>query len=72
MYPAMWLNSRLSSPSSSRRLNERGSIRAEVTPYDIFNEHGSEAAVKAAGKLQIEGQDYIVTDGDIMHVRFNV
>ncbi|SVA33545.1 uncharacterized protein METZ01_LOCUS86399 [marine metagenome] len=51
---------------------ERGFIRAEVTPYDIFNEYRSEAAVKAAGKLQIEGQDYIVTDGDIMHVRFNV
>ena len=51
---------------------ERGFIRAEVTPYDVFVEHGSEAAVKAAGKLQVEGQDYIVTDGDIMHVRFNV
>ena len=51
---------------------ERGFIRAEVTPYDVFVEHGSEAAVKAAGKLQIEGQDYIVTDGDIVHVRFNV
>jgi ribosome-binding ATPase len=35
-------------------------------------EHGSEAAVKAAGKMQIEGQDYVVQDGDIMHVRFNV
>ncbi|HSH76810.1 MAG TPA: DUF933 domain-containing protein [Longimicrobiales bacterium] len=51
---------------------ERGFIRAEVTPYDTFIEHGSEAAVKAAGKLQIEGQDYVVQDGDIMHVRFNV
>ena len=51
---------------------ERGFIRAEVTPYDVFIEHGSEAAVKAAGKLQIEGQEYIARDGDIMHVRFNV
>jgi len=51
---------------------ERGFIRAEVTPYDVFMEHGTEAAVKAAGKLQVEGQDYVVTDGDIMHVRFNV
>jgi GTP-binding protein YchF len=51
---------------------ERGFIRAEVTPYATFMEHGSEAAVKAAGKLQIEGQDYVVQDGDILHVRFNV
>jgi len=51
---------------------ERGFIRAEVTPYETFIEHGSEAAVKAAGKLQIEGQDYVVADGDILHVRFNV
>ena len=51
---------------------ERGFIRAEVIPYTLFMEHGSEQAVKAAGKLQIEGKDYIVADGDIMHVRFNV
>jgi GTP-binding protein YchF len=51
---------------------ERGFIRAEVTPYETFVALGSEAAVKAAGKLQIEGKDYIVADGDILHVRFNV
>ena len=51
---------------------ERGFIRAEVTPYDVFAEHGSEQAVKAAGKMRIEGKDYVVADGDIMHVRFNV
>jgi len=51
---------------------ERGFIRAEVIPYDVFMEHGTEAAVKAAGKLQVEGQDYVVQDGDIMHIRFNV
>ena len=51
---------------------ERGFIRAEVIPYEAFMEHGSEAAVKQAGKLQIEGQDYVVQDGDILHVRFNV
>jgi len=51
---------------------ERGFIRAEVIPYAVFMEHGSEAAVKNTGKLQIEGKDYIVADGDIMHVRFNV
>jgi GTP-binding protein YchF len=51
---------------------ERGFIRAEVIPYATFVEHGSEAAVKAAGKLRVEGQDYVVQDGDIVHVRFNV
>jgi GTP-binding protein YchF len=51
---------------------ERGFIRAEVTPYDVFVEYGSEAAVKDAGKLQVEGKTYVVQDGDIMHVRFNV
>ena len=51
---------------------ERGFIRAEVTPYVIFMEFGSEQAVKDAGRLQVEGKDYVVCDGDIMHVRFNV
>ena len=51
---------------------ERGFIRAEVIPYDVFMEHGSEAAVKTAGKLQVEGKEYVVSDGDILHVRFNV
>jgi ribosome-binding ATPase len=51
---------------------ERGFIRAEVMPYDVFMEYGSEAAVKDAGKFQVEGKDYVVSDGDIMHVRFNV
>jgi hypothetical protein len=51
---------------------ERGFIRAEVIPYDVFMAHGSEHAVKEAGHLQIEGKDYVVADGDIVHVRFNV
>ncbi len=51
---------------------ERGFIRAEVTPHAIFMEFGSEQAVKDAGRLQVEGKDYVVSDGDIMHVRFNV
>lgn len=51
---------------------ERGFIRAEVMPCELFMEYGSEAAVKEAGKFQVEGKDYIVSDGDIMHVRFNV
>jgi GTP-binding protein YchF len=51
---------------------ERGFIRAEVIPYDVFMKYGSEHAVKESGQLQIEGKDYVVADGDIMHVRFNV
>jgi len=51
---------------------ERGFIRAEVIPYETFIELGSELAVKEAGKLQVEGKDYVVSDGDILHVRFNV
>ncbi len=51
---------------------ERGFIRAEVMPYEVFMEHGSEQAVKAAGLFQIEGKDYVVSDGDIINVRFNV
>lgn len=51
---------------------ERGFIRAEVIKYDDFVTLGSEAACREAGKLSIEGKDYIVQDGDIMHFRFNV
>jgi GTP-binding protein YchF len=51
---------------------ERGFIRAEVTPYAVFREYGSEAAVRDAGRLQVEGKDYVVSDGDILHIRFNV
>jgi hypothetical protein len=51
---------------------ERGFIRAEVMPYDVFMEYGSEQAVKDAGRFQIEGKDYIVADGDILSIRFNV
>ena len=51
---------------------ERGFIRAEVMPYDVFIEYGSEQAVKAAGRFQVEGKDYVVADGDIMNIRFNV
>tara|TARA_B100000508_G_scaffold140088_1_gene140086 strand:+ start:7915 stop:9012 length:1098 start_codon:yes stop_codon:yes gene_type:complete len=51
---------------------EKGFIRAEVMKYEDFTEFGSEAAVKEAGKFKIEGKEYIVQDGDIMHFRFNV
>jgi hypothetical protein len=51
---------------------ERGFIRAEVIKFDDFVKYKSEAACKEAGKLSIEGKDYVVEDGDIMHFRFNV
>lgn len=51
---------------------ERGFIRAEVMPYQVFMQYGSEHAMKEAGRLQLEGKDYIVSDGDILHIRFNV
>jgi len=51
---------------------EKGFIRAEVIKYDDFIKFGSEAAVKEAGKMGVEGKEYIVQDGDIMHFRFNV
>ncbi len=51
---------------------EKGFIRAEVMKYEDFIELGSESAVKEAGKFKIEGKEYVVQDGDIMHFRFNV
>lgn len=51
---------------------EKGFIRAEVIKYDDYIKYGSEAAVREAGKLSVEGKDYVVQDGDIMHFRFNV
>jgi len=51
---------------------EKGFIRAEVTPYHLLLELGSEQAVKAAGKMGLEGKEYVVKDGDICHYRFNV
>jgi GTP-binding protein YchF len=51
---------------------EKGFIRAEVIAYDDYVSYGSEAKVKEAGKMRVEGKDYIVKDGDVMHFRFNV
>lgn len=51
---------------------EKGFIRAEVIAYEDFVKYGSEAKVKEAGKMRVEGKEYIVQDGDIMHFRFNV
>ena len=51
---------------------EKGFIRAEVIKYDDFVKYGSEAECRAAGKLAVQGKDYVVEDGDIMHFLFNV
>jgi len=51
---------------------EKGFIRAEVIAYEDFVNFGSEAKVKEAGKMRVEGKEYIVKDGDVMHFRFNV
>jgi ribosome-binding ATPase len=51
---------------------EKGFIRAEVIKYDDFIKYGSEAACRDSGKLSVQGKDYVVEDGDIMHFRFNV
>jgi GTP-binding protein YchF len=51
---------------------ENGFIRAEVISYDDYVKYGSEAAVKEAGKMRVEGKEYIVKDGNVMHFRFNV
>ena len=51
---------------------EKGFIRAEVMKYADFVDMGSEQAVKESGKLSVEGKEYVVEDGDIMHFRFNV
>ncbi|PCE63982.1 redox-regulated ATPase YchF [Sediminicola luteus] len=51
---------------------EKGFIRAEVIAYDDYVSYGTEAKVKEAGKMRVEGKEYIVKDGDVMHFRFNV
>jgi GTP-binding protein YchF len=51
---------------------EKGFIKAEVISYNDFIQYGSEAAARDAGRLRIEGKEYLVKDGDVMHFRFNV
>ena len=51
---------------------EKGFIRAQVIAFDTFVSLGGEAGAKAAGKLNVEGKDYVVQDGDVMHFLFNV
>lgn len=50
----------------------KGFIRAEVVPFDVLIESGSMAAARSAGKLRLEGKQYVVQDGDIVHVKFNL
>ena len=65
----------MSAPEASGVIHsdlQRGFIRAEVMKYEDYVEHKTEAAVKSAGKFHVEGKNYIVGDGDILHIRFNV
>ncbi len=62
-------------PRAAREIHsdmERGFIRAEVIAFTDYDQLGSEAAAKDAGRLRVEGKDYVVADGDVMHFRFNV
>lgn len=64
-----------SAPNAAGRIHtdfERGFIRAEVTAFDDFIACVGEQGAKEAGKLRLEGKDYIVNEGDVMHFRFNV
>ena len=51
---------------------QRGFIRAEVTSYEDFTKYNGEQGAKEAGRLRVEGKEYIVQDGDVLHFRFNV
>lgn len=51
---------------------ERGFIAAETIAYDDYVTHGGEAGAKEAGRMRVEGKDYVVRDGDVMLFRFNV
>ena len=51
---------------------EKGFIRAEVISFEDYKTYGTETKVKEAGKMRIEGKEYTVQDGDVMHFRFNV
>ncbi|MCC5948648.1 MAG: redox-regulated ATPase YchF [Nitriliruptoraceae bacterium] len=62
-------------PRAAREIHtdfERGFIKAEVIAFDDYDRLGSEAAAREAGRLRIEGKDYLVADGDVIHFRFNV
>ncbi len=71
-----WTVSRgVKAPRAAREVHsdmERGFIRAEVMSFEDYDRLGSEAAVRDAGRLRVEGKDYEVQDGDVIHFRFNV
>ncbi len=72
---AWTLRSGSSAPTAAGKIHsdlEQGFIRAEVLAWEHWLEHGSEAAAKAAGVYRVEGKGYIVQDGDILNIRFNV
>jgi len=72
---AWTINTGMTAPQAAGVIHtdfEKGFIRAEVMKYNDFVEFGSESAVKDAGKFRVEGKEYVVEDGDIMHFRFNV
>jgi ribosome-binding ATPase len=51
---------------------QRGFIKAEVVTFADYDRYGGEAGAKAVGKLRVEGRDYVMQDGDVVHFRFNV
>jgi ribosome-binding ATPase YchF (GTP1/OBG family) len=62
-------------PAAAGRIHtdfERGFIKAEVIPFEVFMQQGSIPEVREAGKMRIEGKDYVVQDGDLIYFRFNV
>ena len=72
---AWTINKGMTAPQAASVIHtdfEKGFIRAEVMKYEDFTTLGSENAVKDAGKFKVEGKEYIVEDGDILHFRFNV
>lgn len=72
---AWTVRSGATAPQAAGRIHtdfEKGFIRAEVTAFDDFVACGGESGAKAAGKLRLEGRDYIVSEADVMHFRFNV
>ena len=72
---AWTVTSGATAPQAAGRIHtdfERGFIKAEVISYADYDQLGSEAAARDAGRLRIEGKDYVVADGDVVHFRFNV
>lgn len=51
---------------------QRGFIKAEVVSFAEYDRYGGEAGAKAVGKLRVEGREYVIQDGDVVHFRFNV